>query len=147
MTLLCLWMLENMIIYASNTRPRSSFRGHMWNTKPLLEVWSCAPWWRSGTPPPNQSQVVAEKHHHHEAPFPYLQPPFHLILQRLEGERANQTSHDCAEQHLLGRHLFLFLALASRTTELCQTGASQPEWAGPEWPPQDSNLGPIGLKA
>ena len=30
---------------------------------------------------------------------------------------------------LLGRHLFLFLALASRTTELCQTGASQPKWA------------------
>ena len=29
---------------------------------------------------------------------------------------------------MLGRHLFLFLALASRTTELCQTGASQPEW-------------------
>ena len=30
---------------------------------------------------------------------------------------------------LLGRHLFLFLALTSRTTELCQTRASQSEWA------------------
>ena len=31
---------------------------------------------------PTRDEVVAEKHHHHEAPFPYLQPPFHLILQR-----------------------------------------------------------------
>ena len=30
---------------------------------------------------------------------------------------------------LLGRHLFLFLALTSRTIELCQTRASQSEWA------------------
>ena len=63
-----------------------------------------------------------------------------------EGSSGNRYCWDviCFIRDWIG----VFLALAGRTTELCQTGGITAGMGrGPEWPSQDSNLGPVGLKA